>query len=72
VHAGAFTSFFVTKDKRLFGCGLADSGELGFKPKSSKEKFRGAPEQIKIIDEKQTMELKAFYTGSNHSLALAR
>lgn len=47
ISSGSLHSLFLTKSKRLFGCGKNSKGQLGFR---SPAKFEGKPIEIKVGD----------------------
>jgi alpha-tubulin suppressor-like RCC1 family protein len=50
LYAGKFFSMFVTKDKKVFACGLNESGQLGFKSANSKNTCQGTPVEVKLSE----------------------
>jgi alpha-tubulin suppressor-like RCC1 family protein len=68
LSAGSLHSLFLTKSKKLFGCGKNSKGQLGFR---STGKGVDKPIEIKF-GSPQKEELMSFAAGSLFSMALCR
>ena len=73
IGAGQFHSFFITKDKKLYGCGLNEHGELGFKS-STKGHCSEKVIEIKLQDssEKLRVEISSVHSGNLHAVGLCK
>lgn len=68
ISAGSLHSLFLTKDRRLYGCGRNSKGQLG---SITSAKTLGEPIQIKIPDSNK-LEIVSMSGGSLYSMALCR